>query len=183
MGTRHIIAVQVDGEYKIAQYGQWDGYREGQGLTVLRFLQGVDHKAFADKCRKLTVLSDDAASEIDRIPDWPEVYPHLSRDAGAKILHMVDKASEPLALSLHPEFALDSLMCEFAYVIDFDANTFEVFEGFNKKPVATGRFVGGMRDGGNYGPVNLVQQWPLDALPTEDEFLSGGDKGSEGGAE
>ena len=30
MGTRHLIAVQLDGEYKIAQYGQWDGYPEGK---------------------------------------------------------------------------------------------------------------------------------------------------------
>lgn len=38
MGTRHLIAAVIDGEYKIAQYGQWDGDPEGQGLTVLDFL-------------------------------------------------------------------------------------------------------------------------------------------------
>ena len=25
MGTRNLTAVYLDGEYKIAQYGQWDG--------------------------------------------------------------------------------------------------------------------------------------------------------------
>lgn len=38
MGTRHLIAAKVDGEYKLAQYGQWDGYPEGQGVAVLDFL-------------------------------------------------------------------------------------------------------------------------------------------------
>lgn len=31
MGTRNLTAVYLDGQYKVAQYGQWDGYPEGQG--------------------------------------------------------------------------------------------------------------------------------------------------------
>lgn len=31
MGTRNLTAVYIDGEYKVAQYGQWDGYPEGPG--------------------------------------------------------------------------------------------------------------------------------------------------------
>jgi hypothetical protein len=38
MGTRNLVAVQIDGQYKIAQYGQWDGYHSGKGLEVLEFL-------------------------------------------------------------------------------------------------------------------------------------------------
>lgn len=38
MGTRNLTAVYLDGQYKVAQYGQWDGYPEGQGITVLTFL-------------------------------------------------------------------------------------------------------------------------------------------------
>lgn len=39
MGTRNLTAVYLDGQYKVAQYGQWDGYPEGQGITVLTFLR------------------------------------------------------------------------------------------------------------------------------------------------
>ncbi|MHC5949058.1 hypothetical protein ACVXZ3_04645 [Providencia hangzhouensis] len=39
MGTRHLICVAKDGDYKVAQYGQWDGYPSGQGLTLLTFLR------------------------------------------------------------------------------------------------------------------------------------------------
>ena len=49
MGTRNLTCVFVNGEYKVAQYCQWDGYPSGQGLTILNFLLGkptVDSKDF-----------------------------------------------------------------------------------------------------------------------------------------
>ena len=39
MGTRHLICAVSDNKYRIAQYGQWDGYPGGQGLAVLTFLK------------------------------------------------------------------------------------------------------------------------------------------------
>ena len=39
MGTRHLICVVSDNQYRIAQYGQWDGYPEGQGAAILEFLK------------------------------------------------------------------------------------------------------------------------------------------------
>ena len=39
MGTRHLICAISDDEYRIAQYGQWDGYPEGQGAAILEFLK------------------------------------------------------------------------------------------------------------------------------------------------
>lgn len=39
MGTRNLTIVKLDGEYKVAQYGQWDGYPGGQGLRCLSFLR------------------------------------------------------------------------------------------------------------------------------------------------
>ena len=38
MGTRNLTVVKYKDEYKIAQYGQWDGYPNGQGVTILSFL-------------------------------------------------------------------------------------------------------------------------------------------------
>ena len=38
MGTRHLIVVYYKGKLYIANYGQWDGYPEGQGKTVLKFV-------------------------------------------------------------------------------------------------------------------------------------------------
>ena len=30
MGTRHLTAVVLNGDFKVAQYGQWDGFTNGQ---------------------------------------------------------------------------------------------------------------------------------------------------------
>jgi len=42
MGTRHITQVRYGDEIRVSQYGQWDGYPAGQGLTVFRFLKSEE---------------------------------------------------------------------------------------------------------------------------------------------
>lgn len=41
MGTRNLTIVHSNGEYKVAQYGQWDGYPEGLGVQLLKYLKGI----------------------------------------------------------------------------------------------------------------------------------------------
>lgn len=185
MGTRHLIAVQIDGEYKIAQYGQWDGYPSGQGTSVLAFISKVMAdtaalEAFKSKLRALSWADlDKAQIELDKVGAslfWAN-YPWLSRDCGSDVLGMVLESGAPMALKNSTDFAMDSLYCEWAYVIDFDSNTFEVFKGFNKAP-ASGRFAGPVQVGNEgpgtegYGPVQHAMTYPLDQLPSEEEFLS-----------
>lgn len=38
MGTRHIVGVVSGGKYRLAQYGQWDGYPAYTGAMVVEFL-------------------------------------------------------------------------------------------------------------------------------------------------
>lgn len=152
MGTRHLTLVQLGGTYKVAQYGQWDGYPEGQGQRVVNFLQTIKtKKALAEFTKKVAALVEISPAELEA--RWASVgadgsglvgmevadafkakWPHFSRDCGAEILNLVasGKAKE---VSLDADFAKDSLFCEWAYLIDLDAGTFEVFKGFNKRPL------------------------------------------------
>ena len=125
MRTRHLVAVQLDGKYKIAQYGQWDGYLDGQGKKVLNFLREMDRPKFETALRKCSFMTEQDFEELDKEIqnklqqnpryDWTTEYPHLSRNTGAGILEKVQE-SEGLKLKNSISFAADSLFCEYAYV-------------------------------------------------------------------
>lgn len=43
MGTRNLtMVISQEGEKKVAQYGQWDGYPSGVGASVLAFLKNEE---------------------------------------------------------------------------------------------------------------------------------------------
>lgn len=172
MGTRHLIAVMVGGKYKVAQYGQWDGYPTGQGMTVLAFLRDPANVVALRAKAPLTRWLTEADGEV-LIADQP----HMSRDTGAEILAAVASSPPGLLLIDKSAFAGDSLFCEWAYVVDLDANRLEIFRGFNKQPLSESeRFASAPRgDTGVYYPVRFVASWPLDAVPddAEMEWLEG----------
>lgn len=175
MGTRHLIAVQIDGEYKIAQYGQWDGYPSGQGVDILSFLEGSNLDVFKEKLRGCSWATEADLQALDE-GTWMRSHPWLSRDAGADILGYVLSSENGLKLKNNIAFAGDGLFCEYAYVIDFDKGTFEIFEGFKKLPTPEdSRFPSGaewLEKADEYSPVHLVQTYELGCLPSKDGFLS-----------
>lgn len=192
MGTRHLIAVQIDGKYPVAQYGQWDGYPDGQGLKVLTFLRDeMREDTFQRKVRALHVIDDTwklaqfpGATSLEEVRGEPVAeyfrkYPQLSRDAGSKVLAMIQSGDDGMPIETEITFAGESLMCEWAYVIDFDKRTFEVFKGFNKETLdPSERFASQPTDdympsdGIPYKQVKHAQTWSLDALPTKEAFLA-----------
>lgn len=192
MGTRHSILVQVDNDYKVANYGQWDGYPGGQGVGILKFLrEEMDREKFITAVRHCTEASRERLEEIwlglgarkdgdsymmssDVSDKYQKLYPHLHRDCGSDILKLIQDAGG-LELKLDKNFPGDSLFCEWAYVIDLDKNTFEVYEGFNKEPLDPQERFAMLKSSdarGEYYPVRFKHAWSLDALPTQEEFLA-----------
>lgn len=185
MGTRNLTCVISNSEYKIAQYGQWDGYPSGQGLTILNFLKTegniskLKNKLQYVRFLDLKGIDKELVEKFDRgeLPDhqnWFDLY--ISRDVGGKILENLvtyDDIDIPLRNSL--SFAGDSLFCEWCYVVDLDTNTFEVYRGFNNIPVYNGRFRSDdktLEKSNGYEPVVLLKVFSLSQLPTKEEFLS-----------
>lgn len=145
MGTRHYIGVISDKETKVAQYGQWDGYPEGQGATVLNFLREANLETFKSKLNNCRFIED--RNEIRQmyvsVGDDPnnnfgfisheiaekfnEKWPSLSRDTGGKILELIYNSETEVLLQNSENFLDDSVFCEFAYVIDLDKNTLTCF--------------------------------------------------------
>jgi hypothetical protein len=182
MGTRNLTCVMHEGKYKVAQYGQWDGYPSGQGKIALDFLRGMDREEFIKRLNGCYYGTPAQLKAIDG-PDWAKQFPYLSRDAGADVLNMIAASKAGLMLTDQLAFAADSLFCEWAYVIDFDKNTFEVYKGFNKTPLPPeARFAGVKAESDTpkgYTPVRMAASWPMDALPTDEEFLKSGEEAEE----
>lgn len=188
MGTRHLICAISDDEYRIAQYGQWEGYPEGQGAAILEFLKSPMVEQLRKNLERCSWITNDEYCKLweefgvdttqlyvdcDMYEKFYEIYPQLSRDTGAKILEIVAGATDEIKLQNSLDFSQDSLFCEWAYVIDFDKNTFEVYQGFIETPFdASERFyTAGQEDDNGLYPFRLIKTFDLSALPSEEEFL------------
>lgn len=146
MGTRHLIEIiDTYGIKKLALYGQWDGYRSGQGLNILNFLQSeklsllkaslwktvfvTDLAPLYEECN-INVSNGFIAYEDAKI--FGEKYPGLSRDTSANILDILIEAKSHIKTSDASDFAEDTLFCEGHYIIDFHKNIFVVSDNKGK---------------------------------------------------
>ena len=187
MGTRNLTAVFMDGEYKVAQYGQWDGYPEGQGATCLVFLRDeMDEAKFREQLGKVRFGSEAELDSIfeefradpsgsismDNYAKFKKAYPELHRDTAAEILKMIQDGKARL-LKNDIYFAADGLFCEWAYVIDLDKRTFEVYTGFHTEPLTEKDRFYFLKDKeeGKYSGVHMVYSWSIDDLPTKEQFF------------
>jgi hypothetical protein len=192
MGTRNLTAVIQKEKPVIAQYGQWDGYPEGSGVTILTFLQSRARiRKLTDKLKNVRFTTkedeDKAQKFMESIgcPDgwmtqekanlYHKEYPYASRDIGATILEMVANSKDKeIVLTNSIDFAGDSLFCEWAYVIDLDKGQLEIYSGFNQKPLGDDeRFkdIPKNEDASEYFPVKYIKKYDLDKLPTKAKFL------------
>jgi len=190
MGTRGITIVILGGEPVVAQYGQWDHYISGNGIVTLEFLQKGILEKFKEKLKCCHFINDDEQKGIDEFlvsigtkNGWMtseqaklyhKEYPYLTRDHGSNILNVIaESTDESIMLHDRREFVYDSLFCEYGYVIDLDKNTFEVYKGFNTKPMKkTDRFYKRKKKGIEYSAIVLLKSYDLDKLPTNEEFLA-----------
>jgi hypothetical protein len=195
MGTRHLIIVKKDNEIKVAQYGQWDGYPSGQGVDVLKFLRNKKRiKRLSNKLKIVRFYDEEGKDkkfidgynkrcgngfkENDKRTDedkkWFETY--LSRDLSTNVLYnIMESKDKEILLANQYDFGRESLFCEWAYLIDLDSKTLEVFEGYNKNKKAQDKrfFVEqGLDSEGNYFGVRLVKTYNFDILPTNKQFLA-----------
>lgn len=194
MGTRNVIGVYQNGEYKVGQYGQWDGYPSGQGLDVLHYLRDhanleqfkenvskcswVDDEKFATLWEEFGVTRDQEFVSCDISDKFNKKYPQFDRSTEAKILKMIEQSGNGLLLRNSIDFAHDSLMCEWVYVIDLDKNTFEVYEGFNTELLdKTERFYSEeppyeAHNKTEYYSVKHKVTFNLNELPSDEVFLN-----------
>jgi len=169
MGTRNLTLVIHKQKPVVAQYGQWDGYPEGQGLTVLRFLQKKENiEKLRNAISKLRYMQDKDTKErkdfcvsigasgdylgTDQGKQYDKQFPFDSRDHGADILNKIIESNlQEIVLNDAIDFGKETLFCEWAYKLNLDTETLFVYQG------------------GTLG--SPIKSYAFDNLPDEDTFL------------
>lgn len=139
MGTRGITEVIYGGKTVVAQYGQWDHYPSGQGITALNFLADPSNveKLKTNLVKNVEYPTTEALDLIydayrnennmmnmDQGDRFNKDYPSLTRDTGAGILEVIAESTGPIPLYLHDDFKEDKLFCEGIFIVNLDDETF-----------------------------------------------------------
>jgi glutamate mutase epsilon subunit len=90
-----------DGEYKVANYGQWDGYPEGQGVDVLNFLHSLpDVDTFSKALEKCSFLNEEEIKQLNETRTLEGIDEdfiiEVNRDTGADILNRILNSELPV---------------------------------------------------------------------------------------
>jgi len=136
MGTRHLIKViNNEGELKVAQYGQFDGYPSGMGIRTLFY--ATYHLNEIE--RGLKRVRWGTETEVDAIYDqYPQanylgtedcenlelLYPNLVRETSADILMVVAYSIGEVMLIDNSDFEEEGLFCEGVYTLNYQTKTF-----------------------------------------------------------
>ena len=145
MGTRGITEVTYNDKIVVSQYGQWDHYPSGQGITILNFLRDQDnieklknsfdlhltYQASDEELKKIyaNYFDENGMGTLAQSDNFGKDYPSLTRDTGGSILDVIANATDPIPLVLDKEFRNDDLFCEGIYEINLDDETFTTIFG------------------------------------------------------
>lgn len=114
MGTRSLICIFYKGRFFIAQYTQFDGYPDGQGITIFKFIRSSENIervknglpfVYEPTAEELAEINKEVEAQcaIDRkehpndyfqLNPLNRFYPSLSREAGGNIFKLIAEAGE-----------------------------------------------------------------------------------------
>lgn len=184
MGTRGCYGFRINASDKVT-YNHFDSYPEGLGVTVVEFIRNTSDDEMKEIAKKIELVSECNLPTPEQITickeaglvnldvnsgkeeDWYCLMREAQGDLSVykKIPYMTDSK----------DFLADSLYCEWAYIINLDESVLEVYRGFNRNPVSTGRYAPliGSKVSNQYYGVVLVCQIPLEQIRTisNDEFV------------
>lgn len=167
MGTRGAYGFRKGGVDKIS-YNHFDSYPSGLGAEIAKYCLNTPLEELGKAYDAITMVDQDTMPTVKqqkqlkkyfkevgtgRADDWYALLRGTQGDIGeaAKCGFMIDNHG----------FMLDSLFCEYAYVINLDTGMLEVYEGFQKDGAAiNGRYKGAPVEG--YWGVSLIAEIPID---------------------
>ena len=187
MSTRGMIGIRVNGTL-MGTYNHSDSYPDGLGLDIVKFVQASfltqeQIATFKANVKTLKVVNSQDAPDpdairyyLDRDPDpslgmtraMTEYYSLLRQYQGVaglsaimtgELKHWIDGA----------DFIEESLFCEYAYILDLDAEVMEFYVGFQATGTMETRTApnGRTYEAEKYDPCKLVGTLPFAGVTVE----------------
>jgi len=187
MSTRGSYGVRIDGKDKLA-FNHWDSYPGSLGAELVsafqRALKEYGVEELADLARHLRLIAEDKPVTEEEYDKYCEMLDTRQEYAsGMQWYALAQEVQGKLIINLRagvmlssPEFILDSLFCEWAYIFNFDEGVFEVYKGFQEEPHTHGRFShmfkeyrhrNGKPDVKQFHPCALIKAYPFHEIPDD----------------
>ena len=148
MGTRSLtMVINQEGEKKVAQYGQWDGYPSGVGVGVLNFLknkevfdrfkfnlskvrflgeEGIDKEFIESYNKNAPQWSHEPDNRTEEQKRWFRTY--CTRDLAEEVLKNIANSTDGEIILMDRE---NTAKCdgwvEYSYVINLKENTLGIY--------------------------------------------------------
>lgn len=146
MGTRGTYGLRIKGKDYL-MYNHFDSYPSVLGKKIIDYIKSHEFDdTFRSKVAKLKLVNaEDFPTNAQR--KKLEKYSDYSVSNGKDWYSILRKCQGNLDLTIESgymindnEFILDSLFCEWGYIINLDSNKLEVYRGFQSEPHNLGRY-------------------------------------------
>lgn len=181
MGTRGAYGFRLD-ETDYVTYNHFDSYPDDLGREIAEAItsyldSGKTLEQMADKVQGLKLIQDEdqeptaeelaafAAYRDEKVSTGKNWY-SLLRDMQGNILEHLEAG---VMIDSHG-FLMDSLFCEWAYIVNLDTGMLEVYTGFTTERVEDGgryNFPNPNDPESEYIGVALIAEHPLTDLPSD----------------
>lgn len=177
MATRGAYGYRIDRLDKVT-YNLSHSYPSCLGARIMEYVSHTDLDAMLNVAWHITLVRRESIPPSELISRYQKysdltISPHTLKDwhcllfkaRGAlepyhgELEHMVDSGG----------FLADSLLCEWAYIVNLDSKELEVYRGFNKDFYAKGRYSGRrVWESRGYRGVRLIAQLPFGMIKSSD---------------
>jgi hypothetical protein len=174
MGTRGAVGFRANGQDRV-QYNHFDSYPSGLGSEVLDFIKGSNLAELKTTAERIIIIDDSIPPTSQQIKDckpWTDLG--VSNQSTSDWYCLLRKAQGDLNAYTQglkymvnaSDFLLDSLFCEYTYIINTDEQVLEFYSGFNQKArTRKGRYAAmKSKPEREYYGVALIKVYPLEEI-------------------